>query len=206
MRIIDISHTLSSDTPPFPSDEPTILSRYREIDRDGYTGYFLETSLHTGTHIDTPMHIFKDARSAADFSPERFIGRGVLLDVRGEKNIVLKRAYEKAICPGDIVLLYTGWDEHYGHHEYFKNHPVINTAFSDFLCETGIKMLGMDSPSPDHHPFGAHKQLLSRDIFLLENCTNLGALLSEQHFKVIALPLKIQAEASPVRAVCCIEE
>jgi kynurenine formamidase len=67
-------------------------------------------------------------------------------------------------------------------------------------------MLGMDMPAPDYFPFDFHKELLTNGIFLLENLTNLQELLGVNDFEVIALPLKIAAEASFVRAVCRIME
>lgn len=60
-------------------------------------------------------------------------------------------------------------------------------------------------PAPDYPPFTFHKALLSNDIFVLENLTNLGSLLDKPNFEVMAFPLKISAEASFVRAVCQID-
>jgi len=41
--------------------------------------------------------------------------------------------------------------------------------------------------------------LLEKDILIIENMKNLGSLLNVDEFEIIALPLKIKAEASPVR-------
>ena len=71
----------------------------------------------------------------------------------------------------------------------------------DFLCQKGVRLLGLDTPSPDHPPYTLHVRLLSHDIYLLENLTHLGALIDIPRFTVMALPLPIAAEASPVRAV-----
>lgn len=60
----------------------------------------------------------------------------------------------------------------------------------------------MDMPAPDYPLFTYHKALLSNEIFVLENITNLQELLRVSEFEVIALPLKISAEASFVRAIC----
>ncbi len=62
-------------------------------------------------------------------------------------------------------------------------------------------MIGMDLPSPDKYPFEIHNMFFENDIPIIENMTNLNELNNIESFEVIALPLKIKAEASPVRVV-----
>ena len=64
----------------------------------------------------------------------------------------------------------------------------------------------MDTPAPDYPPYSFHIQLLKNGIFVLENLTNLESLVGIKSFEVIALPLKINAEASLTRAVCMVHE
>jgi len=202
MKIIDISHVIDNDTPIYPGGYKTMLSKYRSIEKDYYNSCLLQTCLHVGTHIDIPMHLINDERTMVDFPVDRFIGRGVLLDVRGENTIMMKPEYENIILKGNIVLLYTGFDKCYRENKYFTEHPTVDDEFSKFLLSKNIKMLGMDMPAPDYPPFKTHKNLLSGGIFILENLTNLQNMVGIEKFEVIALPLKISAEASLVRAVC----
>ena len=60
----------------------------------------------------------------------------------------------------------------------------------------------MDMPDPDYPPYKYHKKFLKAGILILENLTNLQNLIGIDDFEVLALPLKIHAEASFVRAVC----
>jgi kynurenine formamidase len=69
------------------------------------------------------------------------------------------------------------------------------------LVEKKIKMIGMDTPSPDRYPFKIHKLLFENNIYILENLTNLDQLLNIDRFEVIAFPLKINADSSITRAV-----
>jgi kynurenine formamidase len=69
------------------------------------------------------------------------------------------------------------------------------------MVERKIKILGMDTPSPDKPPFSVHKLLLKSKIFILENLTNMEELLEAKKFEVIALPLKIKADSSISRVV-----
>ncbi|MCL2774767.1 MAG: cyclase family protein [Oscillospiraceae bacterium] len=206
MKLIDISHVLDENTPIFPGDCKTALSKYKTIEKDCYNAYVLQSGLHTGTHIDIPMHLINDDKTVKDFPADCFVGKGVLLDVRGEDVIQMKPVYREIVGEQDIVLLFTGFDKYYFQDKYFANHPTASDELAEFLLSKKIKMLGMDMPAPDYPPFTFHKELLRKGIFVLENLTNLQSLIDIADFEVIALPLKINAEASLVRAVCRVNE
>lgn len=202
MSLIDISHILDENTPIFPGDYKTSLTKHMTIEKDYYSAYLLQSCFHSGTHVDIPMHLVNDDRTVKDFPLDSFVGKGVLLDVRGEKSIGMKSVYEVMVKEQDIVLLFTGFDKHYFQDEYFTQHPVVSDSLAEFLISKRIKMLGMDMPAPDYPPFTFHKDLLKNGILVLENLTNLHSLTDVDEFEVMALPLKVSAEASFVRAVC----
>ena len=203
MRFIDLSQTIDPQTPTYPGETPMRLWRERELDVDGHAAYRLESGFHVATHIDMPMHFVDDSRTCADFPLDCFIGRGVMLDVRGENPIRCKPQYDTVIAKGDVVLLYTGHDALFRSdpEKYYTQYPILDMDFVAYLAERQIKILGMDCCSPDYAPYDAHKLLLAQGIFILENLTNLGALLGLDDFEVLAFPLKIAAEGSFVRAV-----
>lgn len=200
MKLIDLSQIIKEGIPVYPGDEPVNLYERTTVTRDGYATYFLSSNLHAGTHMDMPSHILPDKRMASDFSLDHFSGQGILLDVRGQAMISYQQSYEQLVKENSVVVLYTGHDEFYGSSSYFSEHPVITEDFSDFLIRKQVKILGMDMPSPDKTPYNRHKQLLNAEIFLLENLTHLSELVTVDSFELIAMPLKIEAEASFVRA------
>ncbi|MCL2320947.1 MAG: cyclase family protein [Oscillospiraceae bacterium] len=206
MKLIDISHVLDENTPIFPGDPKTTLTRIKTIDKDYYNAYLLQSCFHTGTHVDIPMHLINDSRTVIDFPLDGFVGRGILLDVRGEKTLEMKPIYKEMISKQDIVLTFSAFDKKYFQEEYFSQHPTVSDELADFLLSRKIKMLGMDMPSPDYPPFTFHKELLRNGIFVLENLTNLQSLIGIKKFEVMALPLKIRSEASFVRAICIIND
>ena len=203
MNLIDLSQTISEQTPVFPGDGPVFLEKRKSFKEDGCVSHRLTAGLHVATHIDLPMHFMDCSKTAVDYPVAGFAGRGVLLDVRGEDPIAMKPHYADIIRQGDIVLLHTGHDQYFTSNpeKYYSEYPSVCINFARFLADRKIRMLGMDSPSPDHSPYDIHKILFPAGIFMLENLTNLMALENAEHFEVIALPLKITAEASLVRAV-----
>lgn len=199
MELIDLTHSIVNSMPVHPYDDPVKLYQDKFLQVDKYNNYKLEIGMHAGTHIDTPMHLIEKDTFVNEIPLERFTGNGCLLDVRDEKIIRYKEKYLDIIKKDDIVLLYTNYSDRYGKEEYFTDHPVIDKDLAHFFIEKKIKMLGIDFPSPDMHPFMIHKMLLEGDILIVENVTNLSELLSVDSFEVIAFPLKIRAEASMVR-------
>jgi kynurenine formamidase len=65
----------------------------------------------------------------------------------------------------------------------------------------GVKLVGVDMPSPDHVPFPVHRRLLSAGVCIVENLRGLDRLLHKAAIRFYAFPLAIRADSSPVRAV-----
>lgn len=200
-KYIDLSYTIKNSIPVHPYDDELKLYRNRFMDKDKYNDSRLETSMHAGTHIDAPSHLIDSNILISDYPVHKFIGEGCLLDVRNQDIITMKEEYWDIVEENDIVLLYTGTDKKFGSEYYFSNHPIVEKELAEFFVKKGIKMLGLDLPSPDRYPFEIHKILLKKDILIIENMVNLERLLNVDKFEVIAFPLKINAEASPVRVV-----
>lgn len=173
MKYVDLSYDIKNEMPVYPGDIELHSNKEKDYEKDGFNLYSFFTSMHAGTHIDA----------------------------RGEKVIGIKEEYYRNIKENDIVLLFTGWDSFYGKKEYYTNHPIISEEFAELLIKKKIKMLGIDMPSPDNGEFKIHKKLFENDIFILENLTNLNKLLYSEEIQIFAQPLKIQGEASLVRAI-----
>lgn len=200
-KLIDLTHTLTDLIPVYPGDKETRLYHTQNLTTDGYNNHRLETGMHAGTHIDSPMHLLNCNTYISEFPLENFIGKGCLIDARNQPIIKMKPEYESKIIEDCILLFYTGWDTKFGTHEYFNSSPVIDEEFAHTLVQKKIKILGIDTASPDRYPFNVHKALLKNNIPIIENLTNLEKLLHEPNFEVIAFPLKIKADSSILRAV-----
>lgn len=200
MKYIDLSHKIDDGIPVYPGDIEVSLVQVKTILKDKYNAYSFSSSLHAGTHIDCPMHLLQNDSTIAEYPLECFVGKGYLIDARGENEIDYKAKYDNQMQKGDIVLIFTETDKKYGNEDYYYRHPVITNELADFLVSREIRMIGVDMPSPDFPPFPVHKLLLNHGIFIIENLTNLEQLLNVEYFEVFAQPLKIFAEASLTRA------
>lgn len=193
MKHIDLTHTFTTQMPVFPGDDAATLKE--NISEEGICGFHLSTGMHVGTHMDSPLHMLPGTKKLSDFPPEKFIGTAILVDAQANS------------IPGDgfdIVLLNTGFHHKFNTPEYYTDYPEISEELAHKLTQLNIKMVGMDTPSPDRSPYKIHKILLKQEILIIENLTNLD-LLPKTPFKLYALPAKFEAEAAPVRVIAEIE-
>lgn len=204
LEIIDLSQPIADNMPVYPGDSVTSLMQINYLKESRYNSFRLETCMHAGTHIDSPMHMTENARYISDLPLGDFFGNGCVIDARNQPVITLRKEYEKMIPEKSIVLIYTGFDSIYGTGKYYDEHPVVDKELCSLLIEKDIRMLGMDMPSPDKYPFEIHKALFKKQICIIENLTNLDRLLEIKSFDIIALPLRINADSSVARVAACI--
>lgn len=177
------------------------------IEKDGFTNYRLESGMHVGTHMDGPLHMIPDGMPLTEINPERFVGRGVLVDARECGEIIhtdILKPY--TISQGDIVLFRTDWCAQFGTQTYYTDYPVLEPRCADLLVQLQVTMIGLDFPSPDKAPFPVHSILLGNNILIIENLQGLAKLEGVDRFRICALPLKLRADSAPARVIALTEE
>lgn len=218
MEPIDLSHVIVPGMPQWRGDEqPLAIHRHGEHGPDSHMSSSLEFGCHVGTHIDAPLHFLAGGESVDAMPLERFGGAALVIDARGR----VREQLEKDGVPGalgvdlvrardlagiEFVLFRTGWDEHWGAERYYREWPFLSTRMAELLSSSGLKGVGLDTPSLDE--FGGqvvHDLCAAAGMINIENLTNLGALpRTGSWFQ--AFPLKLQGtEASPVRAIAWVE-
>ena len=210
MKVIDLTHTLREDMPVFPGTETPKISDGNTIERDGFAEKILTFYTHTGTHIDAPCHIHPGKKSLDEFSVDKFVGRGVIVDVKGMDSIEVETLmkYEKDIDETDFVLFSCGWEEYWGKKEYYSNFPALTEEAARWLSSKDLKGIGIDAISLDriedeHLP--VHKLLLEKEFIFIENLKNLEKLVGRP-FTLSCLPLRFErADGAPVRAVALLD-
>ncbi|MCX6222181.1 MAG: cyclase family protein [Bacteroidia bacterium] len=203
---IDLSHPISDSMPVYPGDTPVSLQQTASLEVERHTNFTLSTGMHSGTHLDSPMHLTSSLTRIADLPLERFAGKGFLFNVVGQKIIDLPESAFNHVAPGSVVLFYTGFDLYFGQKQYYQSYPSISENTALILVKRKVKIVGLDSPSPDYEPFKVHHILLNNQVLIIENLTNLSVLLPYLEFELLAFPLRIKADSSPVRVVARISD
>ena len=202
-KIIDLTHVVTPQISVSPYDEPIKLEQYRNLETHKNNDWRLISGMHVGTHIDGPGHLTESKKLLSDYPVDRFVGTGFLIDARDKKIDVILLA-QVPDQENLIVLVLTGQDKKFGSKEYFTNYPVFEPDFAQALVDHKVKMVGIDSFSPDTYPFSIHHLFFEHDILIIENLTNLDQLSGIKKFKVIALPLKLETDSAPARVIALV--
>lgn len=207
MKIIDLSHPVSEDMPVYPGTEKPVLDIGCSLEKDGFLEKKMTLFSHTGTHIDAPAHLLRDAPFLDDFAVDKFYGRAVVLDVAsGIKEIGIEsvKALSELLDDADFLLIRTGWSRYWGEDKYFENYPVLSGEAAALLSSYPLKAIGLDviSADPvDDSELPRHRYFLKNNICIVENLL-LPDSLPGNGFNFSCFPLKIKdADGSPVRAV-----
>jgi kynurenine formamidase len=199
MRAYDFTMVMDNFTPIFPGDKKQEIVQESTIAKDGWNDKRLSFNSHFSTHIDAPIHMVEGAKSLTDFPIERFMGEAIIIDVRGQSEI--NTADLSTVKAGDIVFFFTGQTDKAGSEDFFKNNPVITEAMAKKLIKKKVRIVGLDSYTPDNAPFTVHKMLFRKDIMIVENLVGLKQL-SGKRFMCYIMPLKIRdADGAPCRVV-----
>ncbi|EJU05672.1 cyclase family protein [Dacryopinax primogenitus] len=207
--IVDLSHPMQMGMQIYPGDPKFICYPAAELSRNGYNVQRLQMGSHTGTHVDVPYHFFADGKKIDELPIELFVGRAAALDMsykgaKGKINWEDMAIFEDLLKPGNIVLIRTGWSQYWGQNEYF-DHPYLTRAAAVEILKRGVKVIGVDTLSPDATldgagDFGVHDEVLGSGGVIVENLNNLAAI-QEGEWMVSLVPLRLAGcDGSPVRA------
>jgi arylformamidase len=198
--LIDLSLSLTDNLPVYPGDPEVRLEPVGTVAADGYALSAIRLGSHSGTHIDAPAHMIDGGDTLGRMSLERFVAPGKLVD-----GISLHAAQEAGLQPGDAAVVYTGRSEQFAANDYYTNYPVMDAAVADYLVACSVSMVLIDTCSADSAaPYPIHQILLSAGIPIVENIANARRLVGRT-FRIIALPLAIDADGAPARVVAEVE-
>jgi kynurenine formamidase len=234
-RLVDLSHSYDENTVYWPANPPEGFQLKRLAYGETPGGYFYSsnsicTAEHGGTHLDAPIHFSAAGITNEKLPLEQLIAPGVRIDIRDktqqDRSYRLTRAdvvaFEKRsgrIQSGTIVLLQTGWSEHWPDRKaYLGDASLDDASHLDFpsygedaarllVEERGVAMLGIDTASIDYgksKDFIVHRVAAARNVGGLENLMNLDQL-PVSGFTIVALPMKIAGgSGGPARVVAMV--
>ena len=236
-KLIDLSYPFDEQTIFWPTELGFRLERGPAgVTEKGY--YYaanrFSTAEHGGTHIDAPIHFYKDQLTVDKIPLERFIGEGALVDVaqqcQSDPDYLVRiddlKAWEAEhgrSLQETIVLLRTGFGRYWPDRKRYlgtKEHgpeavaklhfPGLDPEAARWLVEVrAIKAVGIDTASIDRgqsKQFGSHVALCQRGVPAFENVAYLDRLPATG-FTIIALPMKIAGgSGGPLRIVAIVPD
>ncbi|KAH9888433.1 putative cyclase [Cubamyces lactineus] len=217
-EIIDLTHALIPGQVPACAGHPCYNASlsFGIAKGDFANVHTLTLGTHTGTHIDAPYHFFMDGTTVDRVDLSLLSAApAVVADLRtktSHERIVwddLRTAVEEIEARRvRVLLLCTGWSRNWNKPNYSK-HPFLDPDAARRLFELGVRVIGLDTMSPDkvtdeEETADVHRIFLGSGGIIVENLTHLEALIDcgWKHITVSLLPLNLAGcDGSPIRAV-----
>jgi kynurenine formamidase len=227
-RLVDLSQEIFQGMGVYPGHLKTVIWEHHAHAETvksfeggfSYASRGLLLSDHGPTHVDAISHLDPaDSAPSIDEMPlETFYGPALCIDVShieppasvtAEDLEQALLASGQALERGDTLLLRTGdHDRNGGTPEYTSRYTGLDEGAAQWLVERGVKVFGVDSPSPDNplsRTYPVHMMCREHGITHYENLANLDQVVGRR-FTFAGFPLKIRkGTGSPVRAVAILE-
>ncbi len=201
-KLWDISQPLRPALPVWPGDTAFAIRPHWTYGGGSPVNVAsIELSTHSGAHADAPLHYDPAGLSIEAVSLEPYLGPCRVVDARGSGDVIGAELVHAHWSPGVTRMLFRTFD-HFPMDRWPENFTAVSAAAIRALCDHGVVLVGLDSPSLDPETsktMDAHLAV-PRDMRILE-----GLVLDHVppgDYELIALPLPLAGlDASPVRAV-----
>ena len=196
MNLIDITVPIRDGMFVYDGDPTVTLTRVKAIE-DGQVANIsrLDFGVHSGTHIDAPLHFIEGGTAAEDLPLEPYV-----VDATSVEGVLDAGALEQLELPdGAERLLFKTpnsqlWEEDRFSHEFV--HLTGNGA--QLLLDRGVKLVGLDYLSVGDPE--AHRVLLGGGVVAMEGLDL--RRVDPGPYRLVCLPLKIVgSDGAPARAV-----
>jgi arylformamidase len=202
MEIFDITVPIRDGMVTYDGDPEVHLERVSSI-ADGAVANLsrLDFGVHSGTHIDAPIHFIDGAPAAETLPLEPLLGPAHVVDATAVGGLLLDEAALRSLDLPDgaeRVLFKTPnselWESDAFSHEFVH----LTGSGAAYLVDRGVRLVGLDYLSvgdPD-----AHRALLGARVVAVEGLDLRG--VEPGPYRLVCLPLKIVgSDGAPARAL-----
>jgi len=205
MAWFDVTVPIRSGMVAYEGDPKVRLERVAALASGGICNLSrLEFGVHSGTHIDAPVHFIEGASGIEATPIEALMGPAVVVDARtigGDLDAATLRSLEIP-AEAERVLLRTPnsrlWDLARFSREFFG----VTEDGARYLVERGVRLVGIDylSIAPFGDPAPTHVALLGAGVVVLEGL-DLRAV-DPGEYEMACLPMLIPgADGAPARVM-----
>lgn len=201
--IYDVTYKIMTGMTVWPGDDGVSVGRTLSIDEGGAANVSrMDLGVHSGTHMDAPLHFLNGSKDIASLDISRFFGR--VLVVASDKDEIGPEVFAGNELKGLEAVFFktrsSGRDEKT---PFWNEFQAINEKCARYMIERGIKTVGIDYMSIElsgDNLFPVHKLLLSNEVAIVENLRLIEIEPGEYEF--ICLPLKLEgSDGSPARVL-----
>jgi len=202
---IDVSVTVRHGMPHWPDNPPIVMQRPMELLRGHACNLsHLAMGVHTGTHIDAPVHFIHQAAGVDEMPLAATMGPARVIEIADPRVITADELRGHSLQAGERVLFRTANSPRCWQADRFvEDFVYISEQAAEHLAETRVRTVGVDYLSVGgYHADGAkiHRILLSAGIWIIEGL-DLSAVRAGR-YELICLPVKLHgSDGAPARAL-----
>jgi arylformamidase len=206
MKIYDVSMTISKDIQVYKNLDSKIPLFV--IASDFETGSSYETkmnfNLHTGTHMDFPLHMIKDGKTSDSLDLSKLVRKVKVFDLTHLNDCIdQKDLVNLNILEHDFILFKTknSYEETFNFKFIYLNESASRYLQNKNITGVGVDGLGVERDQKGHP---THKNLFAKDIIIIEGLRLKEVI--EKEYMMYALPIKIKSVDALPLSVILVEE
>jgi arylformamidase len=204
MRLYDASLPIQKGMVTFPGDPPFDMKPFFERRKgDPFDLALMSLGTHIGTHVDPPAHYLDGGATVDQIPLETLVGPGIVLDMRGRREIDRKALEESPMADHKRVLFKTDNGPLLFEKAFQEDYVHLTENGAQLLVERGVCLVGIDYLSIERYGNpGApvHRTLLKEGILVVEGVNLLE--VPAGGYDIFCLPLRIQgADGAPARVI-----
>jgi arylformamidase len=205
VQVFDITVPIRPGMVVYEGDPGVALERVSAMAQGGLANVSkLDFGLHTGTHIDAPLHFIDGAAGVEETPLSALVGPAHVVDATGARGHLDADALLNLAIPAgaERVLLKTRNSKLWQREGFTKDFVALEPSAARHLVDRGVQLVGADylSIAPADDPKPTHVELLSRGVVILEGLDLDGVEPGE--YTLICLPLLVEgADGAPARAL-----
>ncbi len=201
---IDISIPIRSGMIYWPGDPTAHIERFISLDEGEICNVSqMSMCVHTGTHMDAPLHYLKDGVGIDRMPPDITCGPARIIAITDAVAVTREELELHDLRQGERILFRTGNSDRLSYDAPFvEDFIYVSPEAALYLAELGVRMVGVDYLSVGGYESGnteTHMALLGAGIWIIEG-------LDLKHVRpgpveLLCLPLRIEnADGAPARA------
>lgn len=201
MEIFDVSVCIRPGMVVYEGDPPVSLERFATIGAGAPANLSrLDFGVHTGTHIDAPLHFFEDGSGAESVPLVLLVGPAHVVDATSVTGQLDAATLDRLGLPVGVErLLFKTANGRLWERESFSNEFVSFAADgAASLVERGVRLVGIDYLSVGDE--AAHRILLGAGVIPLEGLDLRP--VAPGPYELFCAPLKLEgSDGAPARVL-----
>jgi arylformamidase len=202
-RWIDISVPIRHGMVHWPDNPPVVITQPMHLERgDDATVSRVSLGVHTGTHVDAPVHFIAGGTGVDRIGLDRLIGPARVVDLGEVLRITPAELEPLGIRPGARVLFKTRNSRYWNEDRFRADYSYVSLDAARWLVDRDVWTVGIDYLSIGGGETGVetHRVLLGEDVCVIEGL-NL-AQIEDGMYDLVCLPLRLEGlDGAPARVI-----